>query len=46
LEISPDPIVLGQNITVAAAGKLGTNITYASAALTIEKKIFGIWTEM
>jgi len=49
LAVGPDPIVLGNNITVSFAAKMGNNIVAGSgfsAGVTIEKKIFGIWTEI
>eukprot|EP01115_Flamella_aegyptia_P013964 TRINITY_DN76811_c0_g1_i1.p1 TRINITY_DN76811_c0_g1~~TRINITY_DN76811_c0_g1_i1.p1 ORF type:complete len:208 (-),score=96.63 TRINITY_DN76811_c0_g1_i1:39-662(-) len=46
LSVSPDPIVLGQNITVSFAAQLDTTISSGKLSLTIEKKIFGVWTEI
>jgi len=49
LSVTPDPIVLGQNITVAFKGTIGeaiANLTNYKANVWVWKKILGIWTEI
>jgi len=49
LSITPDPIVLGQNITIAFKGLLSTEINEAagiSAEVIVETLLFGTWIEV
>jgi ganglioside GM2 activator len=46
LTLAPDPLVLGQNITVSFAADFAEQINAGQALITLEKKIFGIWTEI
>jgi ganglioside GM2 activator len=45
LSVTPDPIVLGQNITVIASGYLSEDVSGSgfSVALDIYKSVFGVW---
>jgi len=46
LSVTPDPIVLGQNVTVAASAYLSKQVTAGagfSVALEIYKSVFGVW---
>jgi len=46
LTLTPDPIVLGQDITLAFTAAIDVNVPAVSLGLTLEKKILGIWTEI
>jgi len=46
LSISPDPIVLGQNVTGSGSGSIAKTLSSGQLAITLEKSIFGIWTEI
>jgi len=49
LTVTPDPIVLGQNITLAFKGLLSQLIDPAadiSASVLVESKLFGVWIEV
>jgi len=46
LSLSPDPIVLGQDVTLAFSGTIGTTVSQANLLVTLEKQIFGVWTEI
>jgi len=47
LQVGPDPVVLGQNITVSFKGSFGqTIVSGASAKVKMWKKIFGVWTDI
>jgi len=49
LSVTPDPITLGNNVTLSFDGIIGapaTNATLGRMEVTIWKKILGIWTEI
>jgi len=46
LTLAPDPLVLGENITIGFSASLAENISSVRAEVTLEKKILGIWTEI
>lgn len=45
LNLSPDPLVLGHNITLEFQVTIGTSVTSGTAHVTLEKKV-GIWIEI
>eukprot|EP01125_Pyxidicula_operculata_P018983 TRINITY_DN683_c0_g1_i1.p2 TRINITY_DN683_c0_g1~~TRINITY_DN683_c0_g1_i1.p2 ORF type:complete len:211 (+),score=42.62 TRINITY_DN683_c0_g1_i1:1240-1872(+) len=49
LSISPDPLVLGQPISVQIAASVGAALTTSNmdhVAITLEKSVLGIWVEI
>jgi len=49
LAVIPDPIVLGDNMSLSFSATINTPITSSSIAslgLTLEKKVLGIWVEI
>eukprot|EP01114_Cavostelium_apophysatum_P002990 TRINITY_DN1269_c0_g1_i4.p1 TRINITY_DN1269_c0_g1~~TRINITY_DN1269_c0_g1_i4.p1 ORF type:complete len:188 (-),score=34.29 TRINITY_DN1269_c0_g1_i4:43-606(-) len=46
ITVAPDPVVLGENATISFAFSLAETLTGGQLELTIEKKVFGVWTEI